>query len=103
MIWLFKMDEVFWGAKPTVDEHYLFHTDDINFDITRYSISLYFATAYYFVLSESDDKSVYRLHYDGTDMNPPRWTLPIDSEYYTIIREFYMSNKRDNKLKEIGI
>lgn len=103
MIWLFKMDEVFWGANPTVDEHYLFDTNDISFDITRYDISLYFATAEYFILSESNDEEIYLLKYNGTDLNPGRLLVAVGSIYYTIIREFYMSKKRDNKLKEIGI
>ncbi len=103
MIWLFKMDEVFFGDKPVVDEHYLFDTTDISFDITRYDISLYFATAEYFILSESNDKEIYLLQYNGTNNNPPRISLSSESKHYSIIREFYVSKKRDNKLNDLGI
>lgn len=103
MIWLFKMDEVFFGAKPTVDEHYLFDTDDIMFNINNYDISLYFPTAEYFILSELNDIEIYKISYNGTIEKPYRSVLSKRSEHYTIIREFYMSKKRDNKLKEIGI
>ena len=101
MIWMFKMNEVFWGDKPEVNEHYLFDTDDVNLDFTRYDISLYFATADYFILSDSNDRDIYRLYYVGTNLNPSRLTLSNDSEYYNIIREYYLNKRRDNKLKEI--
>jgi hypothetical protein len=97
------MDEVFFGAKPTVDEHYLFDTDDIMFDINNYHISLHFPTAEYFILSELNDEEIYKLSYDGSNENPYRSALSTRSTHYTIIREFYISKKRDNKLKEIGI
>lgn len=105
MIWLFKMDEVFWGGTPEVNEHYLFDTDDINFNISNYDISLYFPTAEYFILSELNDTEIYKLSYNGGDVKPYRLSTKseFEIEYYTIIREFYMSKKRDNKLKEIGI
>lgn len=38
MIWLFKIDEVFWNNKPKVNEFYTFDVDDIHFDITEYDI-----------------------------------------------------------------
>ena len=103
MIWMFKMDEVFWNNKPKVDEHYLFDTDDINFDILNYDISLYFTTAEYYILSESNDKEIYKLSHSGSDVNPYRKLIWEGSEYYRIIREFYISRKRDNKLRELGI
>jgi len=103
MIWLFKIDEVFHGNKPVVNEHYLFDTTDISFDINKYDISLYFALAEYFILSESDDEKIYLLRYDGSNINPTRLMVPSDTIYYTVIREFYISKTRDYKLKEIGI
>ena len=38
MIWLFKIDEVFWNNKPKVNEFYTFDVDYINFDITEYDM-----------------------------------------------------------------
>ena len=103
MIWMFKMNEVFWGDKPKVNEHYLFDTDDINFDVNMYDISLYFATSNYFILNESNDEEIYHLQFVGTNINPVRVLVQSNSVYYDSISEYYISKKRDNKLKDIGI
>ncbi len=46
-------------AKQEVNDYYLFPTDDIKFDITKWDISLYLASADYYILSESNDEEVY--------------------------------------------
>ena len=102
MIWLFKSNEVFWDNKPKVNEHYLFDVSDINFDITKYDISLYFATANYFILSDSNDE-IYWLKYNGVNVNPIRYKLNISSEYHNMIKNFYDTERRHIKIKEIGI
>lgn len=102
MIWLFKSNEVFWDNKPKVNEHYLFDVTDINFDITKYDISLYFPTANYFILSDSNDE-IYWLKYNGVNVNPIRYKLNISSEYHNIIKNFYDTERRHIKIKEIGI
>jgi len=33
MIWLFKVNDVYWDNKPKVNEFYTFDVDDIHFDI----------------------------------------------------------------------
>lgn len=66
MIWLFKIDEVFWGNKPVVNEHYLFDVDNIGFDITSYNITIYLATANYFLLNDTNPDEIYALQYSGT-------------------------------------
>ncbi len=97
MIWLFKLDEVFWNNKPEVNQHFVFNIDDINFDmypyLYQYSISLYFATANYYLLSESNDKEIYLLHFIGLDTNPSRTLISEESEIYDIVRSFYLKNK----------
>lgn len=103
MIWLFKSNEVFWNNKPEVNEHYLFDVSDINFDITKYDISLYFPTANYFILSDSNDDEIYWIKYNGVYFNPIRYKLDISSEYYNMIKNFYDAERRDIKIKEIGI
>lgn len=97
MIWLFKLDEVFWNNKPEVNQHFVFNIDDINFDmypyLYHYSISLYFATANYYLLSESNDKEIYLLHFIGLDTNPARTLISEGSEIYDIVRSFYLKTK----------
>lgn len=97
MIWLFKSEEL------KVDEYFLFDEDDINFDITKYDISLYFATANYFILSDSNDDEIYWLKYNGVNVNPIRYKLNISSEYHNMIKNFYDTERRHIKIKEIGI
>jgi hypothetical protein len=103
MIWLFRSNEVFWGNKPKVDEYFLFDINDINFDITKYDISLYFAIADYFILSDSNDDEIYLLKYNVSNVNPIRYKLDISSEYYNMIKSFYNAEQRDRKIKEIGL
>lgn len=102
MIWLFKSNEVFWGNKPKVNEYFLFDVNDINFDITKYDISLYFPIADYFILSDSNDE-IYWLKYNGVNVNPIRYKLNISSEYHSMIKNFYDTERRHIKIKEIGI
>lgn len=103
MIWLFRSNEVFWGNKPKVDEYFLFDINDINFDITKYDISLYFAIADYFILSDSNDDEIYLLKYNVSNVNPIRYKLDISSEYHNIIKSFYNTELRDIKIKELGL
>jgi hypothetical protein len=103
MIWLFRSNEVFWGNKPKVDEYFLFDVNDIIFDITKYDISLYFAIADYFILSDSNDDEIYLLKYNVSNVNPIRYKLDISSEYYSMIKSFYNEEQRDRKIKEIGL
>lgn len=93
MIWLFKVNEVFWGNKPKVDDYYLIDTEDINFDISQYDVSLYFGTASYFSLSEFNDDEIYYLQYIG-NTNPSRILLDKSDKYYKVIRNFYLGNKK---------
>lgn len=102
MIWIFKVDEVFWN-KPKVDEYYRFDTDDTNFNINQYDISLYFGTTDYFLLNELNCDEVYQLRYIGGDVNPIRMKIDSESEYHNLIRNFYTSQLREDKLNELGI
>lgn len=102
MIWLFRSNEVFWGNKPKVNEYFLFDVNDINFDITKYDISLYFPIADYFILSDSNDDEIYLLKYVSNG-NPIRSKLDISSEYHTMIKSFYNTELRDTKIKELGL
>lgn len=101
MIWLFRVDEVFWGNKPKVNKHYLFDTNDINFDITKYDISLYFATSNYFLIDESNDKEIYYLIFNSTDSNPIRRSIGNRSEFYNVVKSYYIEYMRDEKINEI--
>ena len=94
MIWLFKVNEVFWNNKPKVDEFYTFYVDDINFDITEYDMSLYFGLADYFLLSDSNEDDVYQLRLESINRNPIRVIIPKNTEIYRIIKEFYIDNKK---------
>lgn len=94
MIWLFKIDEVFWDTKPKVNDYFLFDVEDSYFDITDYDISLYFGTAHYYILNEADGK-IYYLRYVG-NKNPDR-ILVENSETIQIIKEYY----RDKKINQI--
>lgn len=96
MIWLFKSEEL------KVDEYFLFDEDDINFDITKYDISLYFGHSKYFLLDESNDV-VYFLQFKGEGVNPNRFKLLEGSPYCKMIKSFYDIERRDKKLKELGI
>lgn len=98
MIWLFKVNEVFWDDKPKVNEHYFFEEEDINFDFTKYDIWLYFATAHYFILSESNDTEIYSLRFVASDVNPKRELISKDTEVYDIVRNFYLQKNREVKL-----
>jgi hypothetical protein len=93
MIWLFKVNEVFWNNKPKVDKYYVIDTEDINFDINQYNISLYFATASYFLLNEFNNDEIYYLRYNG-NTNPIRVLLDKSDEYYKVIQNFYLDNKK---------
>jgi hypothetical protein len=92
MIWLFKIDEVFWNNKPKVNEFYTFDVDDIHFGITEYDISLYFGLADYFLLSDSNEDDVYQLRLESINGNPTRVIIPKNTEMYSIIKEFYTDN-----------
>lgn len=94
MIWLFKIDEVFWNDKPKVNEFYTFDVDDIHFDITEYDISLYFGLADYFLLSDENEDDIYKLRLESINRNPTRVIIPKNSEMYSIIKEFYTDNKK---------
>lgn len=93
MIWLFKVDEVFWGNKPKVNEFYKFEVDDIHFDITQYDVSLYFGTASYYLLNESNDNEIYLLRFVGSYQNPIRELISEGSEICGIVNDFYKLKK----------
>lgn len=98
MIWLFKIDETFWGNKPEVDEHYIFpNVDDIEFDMTLYKISLYMATANYFLLNDTNPDEIYYLEYSGINCNPSRLLLGKYNEYYDVVKSYYIENQHKNK------
>lgn len=89
MIWLFRVDEVFWSDKPKVKEYYTFDSNDIEFDITQYEVSLYFETSSYYLLSDSNNKEIYKLRFVGVNRNPIRELVLNNSEIYDIIQKFY--------------
>jgi hypothetical protein len=102
MIWLFKSDESFDSLlrnKRKVDEYFIFDVNDINFDITKYDISLYFGTSKYFLLDESNG-NVYFLQFKGSG-NPNRFKLLEGSPYCNMIKSFYDIERRDKKLNEL--
>lgn len=101
MIWLFKIDEVFWGNPEKVSEHYIFDTNDIEFDIRQYDICLYMATSDYYLLSEDNDQEIYSLRYNGLNINPIRLKLRNTSETYQTIRDFYIKTQRDQKINQM--
>ena len=94
MIWLFKVDEVFWKNKPKVNDYYLFKVDDINFDITQYDLPLYYELAKYYLLSDSDEDNIYQLQFEAMNKNPKRKLIPENCEIYNIIKDFYTKNKK---------
>ena len=83
MIWIFKVNEVFWNNKPKVNEYFTFDVDDIHFDITEYDVSLYFGLADYFLL---------RL--ESINRNPTRVNITEQTEMCNLIKEFYRDNKK---------
>ena len=87
MIWLFKVNEVFWENKPIV------------IDITKYDISLYFPTANYYLINESDNSLVYLLRNNHSEL--VRVLIPKEEPIYEIIREFYINKQRDIKISSI--
>ena len=97
MIYLFKVDEVFWNNTPKVNDYYTFDTNDIEFDITKYDISLYFSLADYYLHSDSNLEEIYHLRYLG-NKNPMRILVSKENEIYNIIRDFYINHK--NKVKQ---
>lgn len=101
MIWLFKVNDVYWSNKIKINDYFTFCTNDINFDITKYDVSLYFGTAEYYLLDVSNNKLIYKLECYGKNRNPIRSLVPVKSEIYNIIRIFYLNTLRINKLKTI--
>ncbi len=103
MIWLFKVNEAFWGNKPEVNEHYLFEEEDINFDITKYDITLYFATANYFLLKSPDE--IFSLERVNSYQNPNRIKLNQNTDHFKCVKDYYDTEIkqiiRDNKINDI--
>jgi len=97
MIWLFKVDEVFWNNKPKVNEFYTFNTDDIHFDITQYNMSLYFPMADYYILNDSNEADVYQLRLEAVNKNPTRILIPNNCEIYGIVKDFYETIKNNKQ------
>ena len=97
MIWLFKVDEVFWNNIPKINDYYTFETDDIDFDITKYDISLYFPLADYYILNDSNDEEIYWLRLTNVNGNPMRMLLSKDDGIYNIIREFHSDKSKHIK------
>jgi hypothetical protein len=100
MIWLFKIDEVFWNDKPKIDEYFWFNVDDINFDINLYEISLYFPTADYYLINDSNEEEVFKLRLDSINSNPVRILTPKNTEIYDTLKEFYSSKKNIHNIKK---
>ena len=95
MVWLFKIDEVFWCNKPKVNEHYMFpNVDDVEFDITLYDISLYMATANYFLLSDTNHSEIYSLQYSGLNSNPSRLLIGKNTDYYNVVSNYYIDKSK---------
>ena len=94
MVWLFRVDEVFWGNKPEVKEHFVFDTDDTNFDLFKYEIDMYFALANYYLVNESNDNEIYLLRFIGSHKNPVRQLISEDNEIFNIIRDFYIKKHK---------
>lgn len=94
MIWLFKIDEVFWNNKPKVNEFYTFDVDDINFDITEYYISLYMATANYFLLNDTNPDEIFSLQYSGKNSNPSRLLVDKNTDYYNVVSNYYIDKSK---------
>jgi len=94
MIWIFKVNEVFWNNKPKVNEYFTFDVDDIHFDITEYDVSLYFGLADYFLLSDSNEEDVYQLRLESINRNPTRVNITEQTEMCNLIKEFYRDNKK---------
>ncbi len=109
MIWLFKCNEVFWKNKPKVNEYYLFDEDDINFDMSKYDISFYYPTADYYLMNDKNPDEIYclgfTLYQRGIKNNPSLVKLSITGNAHTIamINSFYDRERRNLKLKELGI
>jgi hypothetical protein len=97
MIWLFKVNEVFWNDTPKINDYYTFETDDIDFDITKYDISLYFAISNYYILNDSNDEEIYSLRLIYGSGNPMRVLLSKDDEIYNIIRKFHSDKSKNVK------
>lgn len=92
MIWLFKVNEVFWKEKPKVNECFTFDVDDIDFDINEYDISLYPSLADYYLLSDLNEDEVYQLRMES-NRNPIRVMIPKNTEMSNLIKEFYKNIK----------
>jgi len=93
MIWLFKVDEVFWNNRSKINDYYTFDTNDVEFDITQYDISLYFSTADYYLHSDSNMEEIYQLRYIG-NKNPMRTLVSKDNEIYNMVREFHINKSK---------
>jgi len=93
MIWLFKVDEVFWNNTPKINEYYAFDTNDVEFDIIQYDISLYFPTADYYLHSDSNMEEIYQLRYIG-NKNPMRTLVSKDNQIYNMVREFHINKSK---------
>jgi hypothetical protein len=96
MIWLFKVDEVFWNNTPKINDYYTFDTNDVEFDITQYDISLYFPTADYYLHSDSNMGEIYQLRYVG-NKNPMRILVSKDNEIYNMVREFHINKSYEKE------
>jgi hypothetical protein len=94
MIWLFKVDEVFWKNTPKINDYYTFDTNDVEFDITQYDISLYFPTADYYLHSDSNMEEIYHLNFVGMYKNPMRTLVSKNNEIYNVVREFHINKSK---------
>ena len=98
MIWIFRVNNVYWGNIREVNQYYKFDIEDTNFDITQYDFDLYFPTADYYLLNESDNKEIYNLMFVAQNANPDRIAVPKDYEIYNIIRDFYLIKSKQVQL-----
>ena len=81
---------------PKINGYYTFDTNDVEFDITQYDISLYFPTADYYLHSDSNMGEIYQLRYVG-NKNPMRTLVSKDGEIYNMVREFHINESYEKK------
>lgn len=96
MIWLFKVAQTFWPNKPRVNNFYMFETDDIHFDITKYDVPLYMGTVDYYMLNDLKDNQIYKLQFKSINTNPYRIPIPQNTENYEMIKNYYIKLTNDN-------
>ena len=90
MIYLYKVFGGVSGKTPNIVDYYRFNTDDIEFDMLSYDISLNMVTYDYYLLSDTNIDEIYYLSFVNFDTNPKRILISKDDEIYNLIREAHM-------------